>query len=152
MSKKKTTKKTKPKKETKPKVKRNYTRNEKYPALNARRQVFARRELIDGDYYHLLNEEEKAWMNAFNSEVVVTNFYHEGPDLYTDVEDKRALYRENNARNKDIINFARANSLLSNVEDIVSTLDREELQTPSEIEDAILTALEIKRNKTYEQD
>ncbi len=131
-------------KSKKPK-KRNYAK-EPYPALNARRQVFARRELIDGDYYHLLNEEEKEWMNSFNSEVVVTNFYHLGPDLYTDVEDKRALYRENNARNKDILNFAKANLLLSNLEDVVGAIDRQGMDSSSDLEDAIIIALELKRS------
>lgn len=139
-------------KKKKPK-KGSYAKNgERYPALNPRRQVFARREYMDGDYYHLLNEEEKKWLNSFLSETIVTNFYHGGPELYTDVEDKRQFYRDNNSRNKDALNWAKSKSMLSNVVDIYTTLDREEAKTPSEIEDSWLQAIVTKGSKAYEEE
>jgi hypothetical protein len=99
---------------------------------------------MDGDYYHKLTDEEKAWMNAFLSETIVTNFYHGGPELYTDVADKRQFYRDNNSRNKDALNWAKAKSMLSNVEDVASSLDREELKTPSDVEDSWLESIDLK--------
>ena len=135
-------------KKKKPK-KGNYAKNEAYPALNPRRQVFARREYMEGDYYHKLNDKEKEWLNAFLSETIVTNFYHSGPELYTDIEDKRQFYRDNNSRNKDAINWAKSKSMLSNVEDIYTTLDREELKTPSDIEDSWIEAMDIKSSDKY---
>lgn len=123
-----------------------YAKNEKLPALNTRRQVYARQEAMDGDYYHKLSQEDKIWLNAFLSETIVTNFYHGGPELYKNVEDKRLFYRENNSRNKDAINWAKAKSMLSNVEDVHSTLDREALQSPTDIEDSWIEAVAMKDN------
>jgi hypothetical protein len=128
----------------------NYAKNEKYPALNPKRQVFNRRDLIDGDYYHLLNEEEKEWMNSFNSEYIVTNFKHAGIDLITDIEEKRACYRANNARNRDLINMAKSKGLMSNVQDIYATLDKEKAYTQDEIEDGFIAAIDLKRSEDSE--
>lgn len=98
----------KPKKSQK---KNNYTK-QKYPALNARYQVGNRKELIDYDYIDKLSPEEKDWLDRFTSEYVVTNFNHRGEQLFTDDEDKRALYRENNKRNSDVFSVSKANGLL----------------------------------------
>jgi hypothetical protein len=136
----------------KKKIKRkkgSYAKNDKLPALNTRRQVYARQEAMDGDYYHKLSQEDKIWLNAFLSETIVTNFYHGGPELYKKVEDKRRFYRENNSRNKDAINWAKSKSMLSNVEDIHSTLDREALQSPTDVEDSWIEAVVMKDSGSF---
>ena len=132
-----------------PKKKGSYCK-EPYPALNTRRQVFARREYMDGDYYHLLNDEEKAYMNAFLSETIVTNFNHGGPELYPNVEDKRAFYRANNARNRDVTSMAYAYSLMNNVDDIAKTLDKQEAPTADSVENTMIRMLELKNSGALE--
>lgn len=94
----------------------NYANNEKYPSLNPNRQVGNRKELVEVDYLDQLNDKEKEWLNAFNSETVVTNFdNHAGPKLYTEVEDRRSLYRDNNRRNKCIYTIAKVSNKLDTV-------------------------------------
>jgi hypothetical protein len=140
----------KTKKLTKPtKKKGSYAKNEKFPALNSKRQVFARREYMDGDYYHLLNDEEKAFMNAFLSETIVTNFNHGGPELYTAVEDKRMFYRENNYRNKDAISYAKSKSMLSNVDDIMKAQDRQTHSTADEVENELIDIITLKNSEDF---
>jgi hypothetical protein len=124
----------------------NYAKNESFPALNPRRQVYARRWHIDGDYYDKLNSEEKAWMNSFLSETIVTNFYHAGPEIYTEVEDKRALYRENNSRNKDLVNYGRSKLLEARMDEAYSAAEAEMMQDPDSIEDYYLKIIELKRS------
>lgn len=87
---------------------------EKYPALNPKRAVKNRKELLEDvqEYVHLLSEEEKEWLNRFLEETVVTNFQHKGKLLYKKQADKRALWRENNARNKCIYTASRVGGKL----------------------------------------
>jgi len=88
----------------------------KYPALRKELNTKVRRPYIEADYVNgvynengeqvirPLTEEETAWLNKFYKEVIVTNFKKDGTDLYTDIEDQRQLYRENNHRNSDLYN------------------------------------------------
>lgn len=126
------------------KAKRNYAKNEKYPALNPKRQVFNRRDSIDGDYYDKLSEKEREWMNAFLSETVVTNFNHTGPDFYTTKEEKRKLFAENNARNRCALNHAKSKNLMNNIGEVTHVIEVPEHETASSIEDAFILAIDTK--------
>lgn len=131
-------------KKVKKQTKRNYAKNgEAYPALNAKRQVFNRRDYMDCDYFDQLNEEEKEWMNSFLSETIVTNFNHLGPDLYVDEEDKRQFYRDNNRRNRCMYNIAKSKGSLYSLEGArqVSTND----DVGVGVEDLYIETITLKR-------
>ena len=79
-------------KNTKKITKENRRSKSKYPALNKGMNLSSRKDYIEPEYVdgvydkegkqiiRPLNEEEKAWLNQFYEETVVTNFYHD-PDL-----------------------------------------------------------------------
>jgi len=88
---------------------------QQYASFNPKYQVGNRRSLLtDIDYLDKLNDEEKEWLNRFLQETVVTNFNHGGETLIDDPEKRRALYRENNARNRDMYNLYRAKGVFLN--------------------------------------
>lgn len=151
--------------ETKPlkKKKKHKYLTQKYPALNPKYQVGNRRELLgDIDYIDKLSEKEKRWLNAFLSETVITNFKHSGPKLYKKVEDKRALYRENNKRNIDIYNALKLKNTLAYAGlyktdsggdpsktggSIFDEYVRNNVADKNDIEDAIIEAIDSMRIK-----
>lgn len=92
----------------KPKKKEHRYAKQKYPGLNPKYQVPVRRELFDQDYINKLSDDEKAWLDKFNQETIITNFNHKGKKLITDSKKKNELYTENNKRNKDIFANSKA--------------------------------------------
>lgn len=60
----------------------------------------------DGNYaLRPLNEEEKDWLNQYYKEVV--NADRRDSEFYTDDEEWKKIYGENNARNRDLYNQAK---------------------------------------------
>lgn len=70
----------------------------------------SRQYYIEADYINgigdirALSEEEKAFLNKFYEEYIITSFKKDERDLHQTDEEKRALYRENNRRNSDLYN------------------------------------------------
>lgn len=97
----------------------------KYPALERSLNLKSRRYYIEPDYINgvisedgeqvirPLNEEEKAWLNKFYEETVVTKFNKDDSDFYSSAEERRALWRENNHRNTCIFNVAQKTGKLN---------------------------------------
>lgn len=135
----------------KQKVPRN---QEKYPALNFKRQVKTRLDQLETDYVSLLNEEEKAWLNSFLEETVITNFQHKGKKLYKSKKSKREHYSSNNARNRCMFTKAKAMNTLVNVTNpqaLAALVDNDQNQSNvNEEEAAMITAIMIKRNGSTE--
>jgi len=85
---------------------------EKFAALNVKRQVRLRHEALDMDYLSQLNDKEKAWLNSFLEETVITNFQHKGKKHYKSKKKKREFYSDNNARNRCMYTKAKAGGLI----------------------------------------
>ena len=81
---------------------------EKFAALNFKRQVKTRLDQLDIDYVDKLNDKEKAWLNSFLEETVITNFQHKGKKHYKTKKSKREFYNSNNARNRCMFTKAKA--------------------------------------------
>lgn len=125
---------------------------EKYPALNFKRQVKTRLDQLDLDYIDQLNDTEKAWLNTFLEETVIANFLHKGKKLYKTKKARSEHYGSNNARNRCMYTKAKAmNTILNtpNPEALKIILEKEQMQSSgaNDYEDALLTAITIKRNK-----
>lgn len=122
---------------------------EKFPALNFRRQVKTRLDQLETDYLDKLNDEEKAWLNAFLEETVITNFQHKGRKFYKSKKAKREFYSSNNARNRCQFTKAKAMNTIVNTKNpqaLQSLVDAMEQTTASEMEDLFIAAIEIKRS------
>jgi hypothetical protein len=124
---------------------------EKYAALNFKRQVKTRLDQLETDYIDKLSDKDKAWLNAFLEETVITNFQHKGKKFYKSKKAKRELWGTNNARNRCMFTKAKAMNAIVNTENpqaLASILDSEYMSTmhPGEYEDAVLEAIMIKRN------
>jgi hypothetical protein len=124
---------------------------EKYPALNPKRAVKNRQEQLEVPYLDQLNEKEKAFLNAFLEETVITNFDHKGKKLY---KDRKPFYGDNNARNRCMYTKAKAMQALHRVntsEELSNLLDHD-IGTADQCEDALIMAIELKRSGNWEQD
>jgi hypothetical protein len=121
---------------------------EKYPALNPRRAVKTRQDQLEVPYLDQLNDEEKAFLNAFLEETVITNFYHKGKRLF---KDAKPFYNANNARNKCMYTAAKALGILDHrsLSEISNMVDS---GNANEEEDAMLARIELKRSGNWEQD
>ena len=147
----------------------------KYPALKRELNTKVRRYYIEPDYIdgvvnekgeqviRPLNDEEKAWLNKFYKEVIVTSFKKDGSDFYDKIEDQRALYRDNNKRNTCLYNHMQSTGRLKSLDismydkhfnDIVGHLDYEEVYIAKlegrldEIVDDIISKLEKNSKKS----
>lgn len=99
----------------------------KYPNLNPRYNLKIRADLFDCDYAHKLNDEEKAYLDQFNSEYVNASFKKEDKprkgkrrklkNLHKTSKLRKACYKANNDRNVDIYAKAKAGGTLFNIED-----------------------------------
>jgi hypothetical protein len=152
-------KRTKLKKRSSEKSKGTYVprHKEKYPALNFRRQVAVRKEILDDiDYIQQLRDIEDPkerkkvldFMNSFLEETVIANFKHKGKHIYTKEEQKQ-FGRENNYRNLDLYGKLKAMHQLnySGTVDTMTFLNKELANlTVSDIENAILTKMELGDN------
>ena len=81
-------------------------------------------EIADiASYFHTLPPSAKKFMHSFVEEYVNANFNHKGKQIYTEVEDKRAIYNRNNARNRDVLTKAKASGQYISVDDPDSQKD-----------------------------
>jgi len=120
---------------------------EKYPALNHKRAVANRRELIDYDYLDKLSPEEKEWLNNFTEEYIIANFDHRGDKLDDSKEAKKKSYDANNARNRCMYTKAKTTKLLDNSpteEWFHSKLVNKSVTAYSNIEDVLIESIELK--------
>lgn len=113
------------KKETK---KSNRRHRCKYPALERSLNIKTRRYYIETEYvngvydddgreiFRPLTDEEKAWLNKFYEETIVTKFNKDDTDFYNSTEERRALWRENNRRNKCLFNVKQRSGKLKSYE------------------------------------
>ncbi len=125
---------------------------ERYPSFNTARQVANRREQLEFDYLDKLNPEERAWLNQFQEEEVITNF-SKPPKFNKKQDEQRLLYRKNNARNRDVYGKAKVTHTLdylgdaTNLESLLNykTRDPGDFGT---MEDAMLDYIDSKRAGT----
>jgi hypothetical protein len=100
----------------------------KHPALKPGLNTKGRLDYIEADYINgvrdengvlvirPLTEEEKDWLNQFYQETIITNFNKDGSDFYESVQERRALWRENNRRNKCVFTKAKKTNCLHSLE------------------------------------
>jgi|CXWL01.1.fsa_nt_gi hypothetical protein len=83
-----------------------------YPALNPSYAPKNRKEVQDIDYFDKLNDEEKKWMNKFLEEYVGADldFKNLKNNLHNTKKLKKDCTDRNNARNRDMFGFAKANN------------------------------------------
>lgn len=129
---------------------------EKYAALNFKRQVKTRLDALETDYVNKLSDEEKAWLNAFLEETVITNFQHKGQKFYTSKKSKSEHYGSNNARNRCMFTKAKAMNMLvntANPQALANLLDKDQAENSdySNYEDALIEAISLKRSKKLEE-
>lgn len=76
----------------------------KYAALKPHLNLRGRKQEIEdiASYIHLLNDEERDWMNRFTEEYVNCNLKHDGPRIHDEWYEP-ALNLKNNARNRDVL-------------------------------------------------
>ncbi len=110
-------------KEQGPKKRKSRRSQAKYPALRPELNLKSRYDEIDYDYIHLLNKDEKEWLNNFTEEYVNANFQHKGEAIMTTKEEKKERYNRNNSRNRCIYTKSKAGGKLSYLEDL--SLDKE---------------------------
>lgn len=132
---------------------------ERYPALNFKRQVKLRKDYLDGieEYVHLLSPDEKAWLNSFLEETVITNFKHKGKKFYKSKKAKREFYNSNNARNRCMQTKAAAMHMLDSTDTMPGSMDAmfsTEIgaDRQDDVEDAMIAALELKRSGAIEEE
>lgn len=89
-------------------------------------------------------------MHSFVEEYVNANFNHKGKPIYTEVEDKRAIYNRNNARNRDILTRSKASGQYVAIDDPNTQKDALEgsLIKQNEVEDEVVNNLELFINET----
>jgi hypothetical protein len=122
---------------------------EKFAALNFKRQVKTRLPQLDCDYVDKLNDKDKAWLNAFLEETVITNFDHKGKKFYKSKKAKREFYNSNNARNRCMYTKAEAMHTIINTKNpnaLSAIIDNTDKDTKNEIEDALIEAISTKRH------
>jgi len=152
---KKTKKKEKPKKDVLKSEKYVKYSKAKYPALNVNRQVANRKEYLEVDYLHKLNDEEKEFLNSFQSETVITNFKHRGEKLY-DKDNRKEFYDDNNRRNRCMLSKAKATGMIvsyskdsKGIQYFNHLIEQSKvyLEDKEGVEDALLTLIDLKNGK-----
>lgn len=89
---------------------KNRRSRKKYPALEKTYNLKSRSELIDFDYIHKLNDDEKKFLNDFVEGWVNGNPLKEGTnELFTELYHRRECYAMNYARYNDILTQAKVN-------------------------------------------
>jgi len=108
----------------------------KYPALRRDMNVKSRRYCIETEYINgvrnehgrmvmrPLTDSEKAFLNKFYEETVVTTFKKDGTDLYPESEDRKMFYHENYIRNVDLYNLKQRTGMLKFDHEILETMIR----------------------------
>lgn len=91
----------------------------KYPALRPELNPKTRFELLDYDYLDKLNDEEKAWLNAFTEEYTHANMKHPGKKLHTRKKQKKDCYDRNNSRNRCIWTRVKAAGMTVDIDSVL---------------------------------
>lgn len=120
---------------------------EKYPALNPKRAVGNRRELLEIDYLDQLSEKDKDWLNRFNEEFVIANYQHKGKKIDKSKKARKASYDRNNARNRCTYTKAKVTGLLNNTpteEYLTAAIDNKHRKTVSNMEDVLIETIDMK--------
>lgn len=93
-----------------------------------------RHDLLDADYLHKLSQQELEWYARFTAEWVSGAFEkdkktedYSDKNLHESIDQKRELWRANNARNRCIFTINKATNHLVSYEDFVEKI--EELQS-----------------------
>lgn len=78
-------------------------------------------------YAHKLNDEEKAWLNAYSQEEICANFNHNGPKLndQSDPAVRSRIYGRNNQRNRCILTREHAMGTINYIADVDIDKDNE---------------------------
>ncbi len=110
------------------KKKKNKRNSTKYPALEPKLNLKTRQELIDYDYVSKLNEEEKAWLNKFTEEYVITNLDRVNLDnnIHNTKKLKQDCDRRNNQRKQDAYTLSKVSNMLFGIEDAMIEMRRQE--------------------------
>ena len=87
-------------------------KRERWPSLNAKRQVYNRKEYLDYDYLNALTDEQKDLLNKFSSEYYMASFKKD-PEQRLNKDTKKS-YDANNARNRCMLSNAVSKGLLDN--------------------------------------
>ena len=110
------------------KKKKNKRNSTKYPALEPKLNLKTRQELIDYDYVSKLSESEKAWLNKFTEEYVITNL--DRVDLENNLHNTKKLKqdcdRRNNQRKQDAYTLSKVSNMLFGIEDAMIEMRRQE--------------------------
>lgn len=116
----------------------------KYPAFDGSYAPKIRRELLDIDYVDQLSEDEKEWLNEFLEEYVGADldFRNLKNNLHRTKRLKKDCTDRNNARNRDMFGFAKANGLLVSDEQLQD--HHLNLENPSLSEDAMIAYVDNK--------
>jgi len=102
-------------KEVKKKMRRS---NVKYPGLDILCHPRIRREYLDQDYIHKLNDEDKKWLSDFSEEWLGANFKHPGELIQKTDEERKECYRRNSRRNRDITSIGNATGRIDSYENL----------------------------------
>ncbi len=84
----------------------------KYPNLDSKTNLRIRADLYDQTYASDLSEENKEYLNKFNSEFINADFRHEKP-LHKSKKAKRERFTNNNKRNHCVLSKAKAQGLVT---------------------------------------
>lgn len=109
---------------TKEKPKRKTKRSSTpYPNLKPELNLKIRQHLIECDYIHKLNDEEKAFLDKFNNETINASFNTKNPrkNLHKTKEQRKRCYDANNARNRDAYSRAQAGGKCLYLDDVITS-------------------------------
>lgn len=136
------------KKKQKKKTMRN---NVKYAGMNPLVNLKTRAEEIqDIDYFHKLNDKEKAFMNAFIEEWVNANTKHKGKKLHKTRKERKIIYDRNNRRNRDAFTKTKT---VNNLYYYENSDIKNFLEEPMDIEDELITKYDLSNadEETFKQ-
>ena len=86
-----------------------------------------RSDLIDYDYIDKLSDKDKEWLNKFTEEYVHDSLDRKNlrKNLHNTQKLKKDCDDRNNARNRCILTRSKAQGLLTDIDDLKRTLDRD---------------------------
>ena len=122
--------------------KRKNRRNQvKYPAVRPDLNLKTRYEEITdvASYFNTLPEDAKKWIHSYTEEAINANFNHKGRKIIRKVEDKRAIYNRNNARNRDILTRAKASGQYVEID---NPMNKKNFLTGHRLEDALIAKID----------
>lgn len=100
---------------------------DKYPYLNPKKVLPIRREALEIDYAHKLNDSEKEFLNQFFAEFVGADF-RKGRRFHTTPSEKKLCNANNNHRNKDVLSRSNSRDLTLGTSAALHVLEQDELE------------------------